>query len=71
MKKRLDFVTNSSSSSFFCEICVRNESGWDMGLSEAEMMECVNGHIFCCEEAIEDYDKNELIKIILDAKLFP
>lgn len=46
MKFRKDFVTNSSSSSYVCEICGRTESGWDMGLSEAEMMECVNGHSF-------------------------
>ena len=37
MKFRKDFVTNSSSSSYVCEICGRTESGWDMGLSEAEM----------------------------------
>ena len=49
MKFRKDFVTNSSSSSYVCEICGRTESGWDMGLSEAEMMECVNGHTFCCD----------------------
>lgn len=35
MKFRKDFVTNSSSSSYVCEICGRTESGWDMELSEA------------------------------------
>lgn len=43
MKFRKDFVTNSSSSSFVCEICGRAESGFDIGLSEAGMMECVIG----------------------------
>ena len=66
MKIRKDFVTNSSSSSFVCEICGRAESGWDMGLSEAEMMECVNGHTFCCDEALEKPSKKELIKMILE-----
>ena len=66
MKFRKDFVTNSSSSSYVCEICGRTESGWDMGLSEAEMMECVNGHTFCCDEALERPSKKELIKIILE-----
>lgn len=66
MKFRKDFVTNSSSSSYVCEICGRNESGWDLCLSDCEMMECVNGHIFCCDEALEKPAKKELIKIILE-----
>lgn len=68
MKFRLDYVTNSSSSSYVCEICGRSESGWDLGLSECEMMECVNGHIFCCDEALEIPSKKELIKKILENK---
>ena len=66
MKFRKDFVTNSSSSSYVCEICGRTESGWDMGLSECEMMECVNGHVFCCDEALEIPSKKEMIKMILE-----
>lgn len=67
MKFRRDFVTNSSSSSYVCEICGREESGWDIGLSECEMMECVNGHIFCVDEALEA-DSKELIKLILESE---
>lgn len=66
MKFRKDFVTNSSSSSYVCEICGRTESGWDMGLRECEMMECVNGHVFCCDEALEKPTKKEMIKMILE-----
>lgn len=66
MKFRKDFVTNSSSSSYVCEICGRSESGWDLSLSECGMMECVNGHIFCCVEALERPTKKEMIKIILE-----
>lgn len=66
MKIRSDFVTNSSSSSYICEICGRNECGMDLSLSECDMMECVNGHIFCCDEALDIPDKKELIKLTLE-----
>ena len=36
-----------------------------MCLEDAEMMECVNGHTFCCDEALKPA-KEELIKIILE-----
>ena len=65
MKFRTSFVTNSSSSSYVCEICGRSETGFDMGLSDCEMMECVNGHIFCCEEALEQPSKEDMIKKIV------
>lgn len=66
MKFRKDFVTNSSSSSYICEICGRNESGYDLSLSDCEMMECVNGHIFCCDEALERPSKQEMLKMIME-----
>lgn len=45
MKIRHGFVSNSSSSSFTCEISGLAASGWDMGLIEAGMYKCVRGHI--------------------------
>lgn len=47
MKIRQGFVSNSSSSSFTCDICKETESGWDLGLQEAEMWQCKSGHTFC------------------------
>ena len=66
MKFRKDFVTNSSSSSYVCEICGRNESGYDLSLSDCEMMECVNGHVFCCDEALPFPSKEEMVKAIME-----
>ena len=65
MKYRKCHVTNSSSSSFICDICGRVESGWDMGVNEAGMYECENGHTFCWDEALE-VSKQDLIKMILE-----
>lgn len=47
MKIRSGFVSNSSSSSFICDVCGENQSGYDMCISDAEMWQCVNGHTFC------------------------
>ena len=56
MKIRSGFVSNSSSSSFICEVCGENASGWDMCLVDANMVECVNGHIFCEDHVIGGFD---------------
>lgn len=63
MKVRKDFVTNSSSSSQVCEICGAEASGWDMGLYDAEMVQCENGHVFCEYEMMEP-TREEMIKIL-------
>ncbi len=46
MKIRKGFVSNSSSSSFVCDISGDHEEGMDLTLEEAEMCECVEGHTF-------------------------
>ena len=54
MKRRLGFVSNSSSSSFTCDICGREETAYDLSYEDAEMFECTNGHIICDEHALCD-----------------
>jgi hypothetical protein len=46
MKIRKGFVSNSSSSSFICDISGGIEAGYDMSLDEAGMVECEKGHTF-------------------------
>ena len=64
MKKRTGFVSNSSTSSFICDVCGTVEAGMDLCLSDFEMSRCENGHTFhdsCVELNIEeDYDTYEL-----------
>ena len=61
MKIRKCFVSNSSSSSFTCDYCNHTESGWDLCLSEAEMVECTRGHTFC-----EEHLPKEIIEVLND-----
>lgn len=71
-KYRLGFVSNSSSSSFVCDVCGEEASGWDMCLSECEMFECENGHIICNEHMVEptqEWLKDYLYKIKEDYKV--
>lgn len=65
MKYRKSFVTNSSSSSFVCDICGRIESGYELSIDEAYMYQCVNGHTFCQNEALE-IRKEDLINMIIE-----
>lgn len=64
MKIRKGFVSNSSSSSFVCDVCGYETSGWDLSLREAEMVECENGHTLCQEHVLEA--SQEQLREILD-----
>lgn len=59
MKIRSGFVSNSSSSSFICDVSGEIVSGWDMSLHDAEMSECVNGHTFSDEYMVDADDPDE------------
>ena len=70
-KFRKDFVTNSSSSSFICEVSGSVESGYDMGIEDAGMYECENGHTFCenyLVGSIETFTKESIIEILESRK---
>jgi hypothetical protein len=60
MKIRTGFVSNSSSSSFVCEVSGRSEVGYDCSCSDVGMYECENYHTFMQEYAVNipgDEDK--------------
>lgn len=69
MKVRNGFVTNSSSSSYVCEICMHADTTYE-GLGDIGMCECVNGHVIC-QEHIANVSDDEVnlsyLSTILDA----
>lgn len=73
MKIRTTFVSNSSSSSFICDVCDRAAGGWDLSAYDVDMYECTNGHTVCCEhvcaptpkEYLESLTTKELKSLIL------
>lgn len=66
MKIRNGFVSNSSSSSFICEVCGTIESGWDACIEDMDMIRCIGGHELCksCVSIPEDKDSLEDITVI-------
>jgi len=57
LKYRLGFVSNSSTSSFVCEICGASEAGMDASPTDFDMIECDNGHTICQEEALDGWEE--------------
>ena len=58
MKIRKYFVSNSSSSSFVCEVCGGEWSGQDGEYGGIEEERCENGHVLC-SDCIDGYEKLE------------
>lgn len=52
MKIRHGFVSNSSSSSFTCDVCGHSEAGYDLSHYDACMHECENGHTICQDDLL-------------------
>ena len=65
MKIRRGFVSNSSSSSYMCEVCEGIAEGWDITLRQASMYECERGHTVH-ESCTPDFDLR-MEKATLDA----
>lgn len=64
MKIRNGFVSNSSSSSFICEICNRTEIGWDSNsVTDYDMVRCVNDHTFCASHLITTDDIDSMSEV--------
>ncbi len=65
MKFRNGFVTNSSSSSFTCEVCGDTESGYDISYEDAGMIQCENcGAVFCEHHKIGKITRQHKINFI-------
>lgn len=67
MKIRKGFVSNSSTTSFTCEICGNSESGWDsVGITDFGFFQCENGHVLCLEHKLDvDLTTEEMRAILL------
>jgi hypothetical protein len=63
MKARNGFVSNSSSTSFTCDVCGEDVSGWDLCISDSGMCQCQNGHTFC-----EEHQRSGVEELTIDQK---
>jgi len=59
---RLSFVTNSSSSSFVCEVCGASEGGYEVSRSDVGFAQCENGHEFCERHTLSPEVTTDMLK---------
>lgn len=52
MKFRAGFVSNSSSSSYICQVCGDTFEAYDQGISDFGLVQCERDHLFCESHAI-------------------
>lgn len=64
MKIRKGFVSNSSSSSFVCDVCGNVESGYDASASEMGFANCENGHLFCEDHIVKNLTDDQIKGIV-------
>ena len=53
MKIRTGFVSNSSSSSFICDVCNKVNAGYDVSHEDFKMVYCVNEHLMCQKHVVK------------------
>ena len=69
MKYRKSFVTNSSSSSFVCDICKSADVVYDGGcLEDIDACQCENGHEFCTDHLLQDCPTEQILADVLRKK---
>lgn len=52
MKTRQGFVSNSSTTTFICQVCNEEVGGMDLCIDDAGMFRCANDHTMCLSHAL-------------------
>ena len=67
MKLRAGFVSNSSSSSYVCEVCDETFEAWDEGISHFNLVMCEEyDHLFCEDHRINPNDDGKYTMLEYD-----